>query len=283
MIKIPWFGRKNRSPHSREELLDFLTRVYPGEGGDTANDKLRLLILGVLMQFPAHERVFDFARRRNLGAHRAEAFLRGDVEFGFREDVLAGLLRDCDADPLIIEVALLLFQEFPRREGHPTVTMRPQRHPAPAPAAPTLATPDANEPEPATDTLPVPVPPSAKAPAIRADEEPVGVPAAKPDPSAARTTVELMNLLQSYRLWRGRRSYRKMSDAIGNRYAHTTLSQLPRRTKLPTLDLFLAFIEGCGGDQPDIQAWKEAWQRIALTDPKQRPWPEPPDNDHPTR
>ncbi|QXJ21443.1 hypothetical protein AGRA3207_002296 [Actinomadura graeca] len=262
--------RGRRHARTREKLERFLDGVYPG-GVSDAGDKLKLIILGILLQHPDHDRVIACARRRGLDDQRTRRFLRGEVASGFRHQTLAGLLGDCDADPVTIEVAMELFEVVIREEAGPRRPVRPGPAPPSAPSAPSAPASSAASDAPSAGDGEN----GAAEPAVRdrvpggppepEPDEP-GPPASKPDPGTAATASELMALLRAYRLWTGKRSYRKMSAAIDHRYAHTTLSGLPRRTTLSTLDIFLAYIEGCGGDPADLGQWKAAWQRIAVSD-----------------
>ncbi|RAY12921.1 hypothetical protein DPM19_23210 [Actinomadura craniellae] len=228
----------------------FLELNYPGQG--TEREKLKLIILYVLLHGPDRDQVIAHARRWDINPHKAEQFMRGDVEFGFRWYSIEGTLTDCGAGPAVIEVAKKLFDDFSRSE----------------PAQQTLPTREPDQPRADGDPGHYPG---------RPDEDPSGETATeprpgrglKPDPLTATTATELMTLMSAYRVWKGKASYRKMANAVGNRYAASTFSTLSNRPTLPSLDLVRAYIEGCGADQADLEIWTRAWQQIALTEPDQ--------------
>ncbi|MFG2004354.1 hypothetical protein ACGFNU_34870 [Spirillospora sp. NPDC048911] len=214
------------------------------------------------------DEVVELARRRNLSEAKAKEFLRGEVEFGFRWDVLEALLIDCGADAVSVEVAGELFAKFPLRE-------QPLDRAAHAPARPPAPDGPAVK---AGDESPRDPDGAAGHGSLRrtADHDANRTP--RPDPRNATTPAQFIAAMFEYRVLKGNRSYRKMAAAVGSRYAHTTFSGLKTRTTLPALELAMSFITACGAHPDELGEWKEAWQRIALA--QTTPGDEPPeDND----
>jgi hypothetical protein len=107
-----WLWSRRRRKHSRAELEAFLERNRPG-GSDL--DKLIFLIGLVFWNCPdPRDVMIARARHRGVRADRIDQLLRGDVAFSFRWDVIEDLLRECGADPVVVEVAHDLFHDFPR-------------------------------------------------------------------------------------------------------------------------------------------------------------------------
>ncbi|MEU5876081.1 hypothetical protein [Spirillospora sp. NPDC047279] len=229
------------------DLERFLTLSRPAD----PVGQLRLLLLVVFLNVSrlSREEITELARRRwDLHQDKTAELLRGNVEFGFRWYSLHGVLRDCGVPQVYIDTAYELFHEFSRRDIAP-----PQPSAAPEPAE--------------TEPADVVVEEEAANPVEEPVEDHAGpMPGSRPDPKSAHTKDELLALLAAFRVWNGRVSFRKMEKVIGKRYVHSTLAAVPHREHLPSLDLVLAYIEGCGGDAADLEAWESAWRRIALSE-----------------
>jgi hypothetical protein len=242
-MRIPWGGRRSWTA-DKAELKRFLELNFPG----SPEGQLKLLVLDVLRRRrEPRERTVQYARRWDLRPDQAEELLRGEVEPGFRWYSLEGVLSDCGAGPAELELARELFHEVSRAAPASTAETGPLA--VTADQRPLSdATPEADATEPVEDAAP--------GPAV----------IAKPDPLKAADAKELIAMMGAYRVWAGRPSYRKMASVIGGHYAHSTLSGIHKRAKLPAIDLVTAYIKGCGGDPDDISAWREAWRRIAMED-----------------
>jgi len=274
---------------SAARLERFLDLSRPG---DPAAQLRQLLLLVFLFASTSPEEITENARRRwDLHPDKTAELLRGEVEFGFRWYSINGVLADCGASRVFIDKARELFHDFSRRDIDPGRLARAQEGDAPAVTG-------GGEPETQREPEAQREPETHREPEARrenqvqkADEsagehrepeddsaedhkEESGLAQAattKPDPSTAKNKDELLALLRAFRIWKGRVSYRKMESAIGRRYVHSTLAEVPKRPHLPSLDLVLAFIEGCGGDAEDLAAWEAAWRRIAMSDPGNGP------------
>lgn len=88
-----------------------------------------------------------------------------------------------------------------------------------------------------------------------------------PDPQSATTAEELTDALRSFWVWAGRPSYRAMARQCGNRYAASTLHGALRSSKLPSLDVLLAIVLGCGGGPGHRQAFATAWRQLQMPGP----------------
>lgn len=86
-----------------------------------------------------------------------------------------------------------------------------------------------------------------------------------PDPQSATTADELMDALRSFWVWAGRPSYRAMARQCGNRYAASTLHGALHSTRLPSLDVLLAIVLGCGGTPEHRQAFATAWRQFQMS------------------
>jgi hypothetical protein len=89
-----------------------------------------------------------------------------------------------------------------------------------------------------------------------------------PDPAAARTPAELMDMLRRYREWAGKRSYRAMEHVLkmrgGQRYAASTLHAALKGDAMPALAKVQAIIAACGGSDADQQMFTTAWRRLTI-------------------
>jgi hypothetical protein len=88
----------------------------------------------------------------------------------------------------------------------------------------------------------------------------------KPDPFAATTPVEFINVLRRYKIWSGDPSWRSMARLSGNVVVHTTMYAAMKSDSLPRLDIVRAIIIGCGGGEDDLKAFAVAWRRVASSD-----------------
>jgi hypothetical protein len=88
----------------------------------------------------------------------------------------------------------------------------------------------------------------------------------KPDPLAARSSAAaLIQGLRDYRIWAGEVSFRAIAARSGQRASASAIctalgDAALGRDKLPRLQVVIALIEGCGGDEEDQAAWATAWR-----------------------
>lgn len=234
----------------RAELTRFLELNHHND----LQGQLRLLITEVFLHFPEPaETIIRHALNWDLNQDKAAELLRGDVEFGFSWGSIEGVLTDCGAAPVHIEVARDLFYGVPHHDLVPRQAPAPTAEASPTPLRP--VSPDT--PADADDSGGGDLDDGGDA------LEDVGPePVVKPDPLTATTITEFVQMMADYRIWRGRRSYRRMAAASG--YAASTMSGIPNRTSLPALELVTAYIESCGGDPHDVDTWTDAWRRVAM-------------------
>jgi len=254
--------KHRRAPHpTREDVEQFLERI---SSGHDPLFRLRLHMIGTFYWcgLPC-DKIRSHARDWGLSADKAEELLRGDLEWGFRWPTIEAILFDCGADPAHIEIAHDLFHEFPRTDRLPAradpAGLAQHHHsldPAasvndPAEAAPDIVEPPVEETESELDS---------RAPAEPADSYGVR----SPNPASAQTAEEFLALMREYRVLAGQPSFRVMSKRVNGFYAHSTFAAIGNKQTLPGLPLLAAYIEACEGDDTDVQAWKTAWQRLAL-------------------
>lgn len=256
MRRIRIWRRKRRTPQS---VWEFLDRALPG---GTPQAKLKLMIVHFVERSPdTHQTLISRARRWGMNEDKAAEFLRGETEFGFQWPAIEGMLTECGAQPAHLEVAHSLFHRSHEESPTPLVPspappaddLDPlpsptQRHQAPGIAESDTPSDTSNlaaEPDPAEA---VPSPPSRPA-------------ATKPDPLTATTPAQFIDRMWAYHRWMGEPSYREIARQAGS-YSHTSFRAALNKPNLPKLRLVLAFIEGCGGDHADLEAWENAWRHI---------------------
>jgi transcriptional regulator with XRE-family HTH domain len=86
--------------------------------------------------------------------------------------------------------------------------------------------------------------------------------AARPDPSAARTTAEFLAALREFRAWSGNPSFKAMAALAAGPVSATDIANAMRSSALPGLHIVKAMIEGCGGSDNDVYAFLQANERI---------------------
>ncbi|WUH97764.1 hypothetical protein OHR68_30245 [Spirillospora sp. NBC_00431] len=88
----------------------------------------------------------------------------------------------------------------------------------------------------------------------------------KPDPLAAASVVEFIDLLRRYREWAGNPSYRDMAERVPGGPSYGTLANILRLNVLPKkLATLEAFIRGSGGGDEDVRSWATAWRRLTTS------------------
>jgi hypothetical protein len=83
-----------------------------------------------------------------------------------------------------------------------------------------------------------------------------------PDPERADSVGGFIRELRLLKTWAGEPSLRRLSHDCG--LARSTLGDLlsPRRSRLPSLDLVLAYVEACGVTGERVAAWRAAWRNV---------------------
>lgn len=92
----------------------------------------------------------------------------------------------------------------------------------------------------------------------------------RPNPLAATTPAEYIEVLWQYKAWSGDPSWRTMAKQSGQVVVHSTMYAAMNGGVLPKLDVVKAIIIGCGGGEDDVSVFVMAWRRIA-TGRVQRP------------
>jgi hypothetical protein len=131
---LSWLRNKRKRELTQAEVKRLVELGCPG-GSDL--DKLRWLLGWIFRNSPySHKTLIARARRRGIRPDRADRLLSGDVAFGFRWDLIEGMLEDCGAPSAGIELAHDLFHDFPRasppRPAPPAVDRRGTGTRAPA-------------------------------------------------------------------------------------------------------------------------------------------------------
>ena len=86
-----------------------------------------------------------------------------------------------------------------------------------------------------------------------------------PDPGAAQSPAEFVDVLRRYRVWAGEPSYRVMRDQCGKRYATSTIHAALSGDELPRLPMVGAIVTACGGTEAHQQAFASAWRRLVMS------------------
>ncbi|WP_156046052.1 hypothetical protein [Herbidospora cretacea] len=95
-----------------------------------------------------------------------------------------------------------------------------------------------------------------------------------PDPAAARTEAEFVDMLRRLKAWSGR-SYRDIqlhAQRAGRHLPYSTAAGMLKRGTLPRREAVTAFVLGCGLDEQAAGVWDAARTRLEMGPP---PEPEP--------
>lgn len=262
--------RRRAAAPSRAAVQQFLDFACADK---TDQERLQLLIrAGFLMSDdPSPEALTRVARRWGV-VHddKVRQLVSGNVVFGFNWHAIEGALLECGTPPAHVKIACDLFHDVPRPERQPVASEAALAGLRGADEAPqvTLAPAD-DEDTGAGDPAATQGPADANEPVAARHAD------SKPDPAMATTVAELLLMLDQYRVWAGKPSYRTMAASIGNRYGQSTLASITKTAKdatpkLPRLDRIEAFLEGCRADAEDIDRYRAAWRRIALSAPPEQ-------------
>jgi len=86
-----------------------------------------------------------------------------------------------------------------------------------------------------------------------------------PDPLAAQTAAELVEVLFQFRIWAGEPSFREMERRCAHQVAASTMCVALTCDKLPKLPVIQAILAACGASQEQHQAFATAWRRIRMS------------------
>lgn len=87
----------------------------------------------------------------------------------------------------------------------------------------------------------------------------------RPDPGAAGTTAEFIEVLRQFRTWAGNPSYRDMARACDGRPAASTMCRMLTGRRLPArFEVIDAIITACGGEEEDRERFATAWRRLTM-------------------
>jgi hypothetical protein len=87
----------------------------------------------------------------------------------------------------------------------------------------------------------------------------------RPNPRVARTEREFMACLTAFKDWMGNRSLRTIAESSGGRISPSTVSNILKSTAMPPRwDVVDAFVQGCGGNEDDRNAFVSAWRRLHM-------------------
>jgi hypothetical protein len=84
----------------------------------------------------------------------------------------------------------------------------------------------------------------------------------KPNPLAATTPAEFVQVLWQYKFWSGNPSWRTMARNANHIVVHSTMHAAMNSDTLPKFEVVKAVIVGCGGGEDDLKAFASAWRRI---------------------
>jgi hypothetical protein len=85
----------------------------------------------------------------------------------------------------------------------------------------------------------------------------------RPDPAAAATPPEFMQLLRQFRAWHGDPTFRAIAARSGQARVHSTICTALHGDTLPARETVRAIVTGCGGTAEDVRAFDDAWNRIS--------------------
>jgi hypothetical protein len=85
-----------------------------------------------------------------------------------------------------------------------------------------------------------------------------------PDPLRSSSAAELIQILRQFHIWAGEPPLRAIARASGGAVAISTISMTLNGSKLPRLDILLAIIAGCGGNDDHQRAFATAWRQLRL-------------------
>ena len=94
----------------------------------------------------------------------------------------------------------------------------------------------------------------------------------RPDPADATTAAEFRQMLAEFRDWSVNPSFRAIASRRSRVATHSTLHRALSGSELPSLEVVLAVVMGCGGSDDDTRQWLSAWRQIR----SQQPQPEDP-------
>jgi hypothetical protein len=97
------------------------------------------------------------------------------------------------------------------------------------------------------------------------DEQPASKPPKsdlEPNPLAAATAAEFVEVLRQYKAWNGNPSWRSMAARANQTVVFSTMYSALNSDALPKFEVMKAIIIGCGGGEKDLEEFTAAWRRI---------------------
>jgi hypothetical protein len=84
----------------------------------------------------------------------------------------------------------------------------------------------------------------------------------EPNPLAATTPAEFVEVLRHYREWNGNPSWRNMAIRAHQLVSHSTMQKAVSTDSLPKFVVVEAIVRGCDGSDDDLKEFNLAYQRI---------------------
>lgn len=81
--------------------------------------------------------------------------------------------------------------------------------------------------------------------------------------SEVGTVEEFVEALRGFRAWSGYPSFQAMADRAGGGVSRAAMERVLHDGILPSLDAVRAVVEGCGGNENDVESFVAAWHRVA--------------------
>jgi transcriptional regulator with XRE-family HTH domain len=81
--------------------------------------------------------------------------------------------------------------------------------------------------------------------------------------SNVSTVEEFVDGLRGFRAWSGYPTFQAMADRAGGGVSRDAMERALQDGILPSLDAVRAVVEGCGGNEEDVEAFVAAWHRVA--------------------
>jgi transcriptional regulator with XRE-family HTH domain len=77
------------------------------------------------------------------------------------------------------------------------------------------------------------------------------------------TVEEFVEALRGFRAWSGYPTFQAMADRAGGGVSRNAMESALQDGILPGLDAVIDVVEGCGGNEEDVEAFVAAWHRVA--------------------
>jgi len=86
----------------------------------------------------------------------------------------------------------------------------------------------------------------------------------RPDPTSAQTAGEFLTALRDYRIWSGEPSYRRMAAQSQQAVSYSTLRSALIGRAMPSMEVVLAIVAGCGGGEDVQRRFATAWRQLQM-------------------